>query len=254
MITIGERVAIVTGGGHGIGEVYCSALARAGGKVCVADIDEGAAERVSSEIVGEGGEAFAVPVDVTVEKSVLAMARAVTDRWGKIHVLVNNAAIVLRSREKIRQNFDEITEEEWDRMMSVNGKGAWLCARAVCPQMRKQNYGKIINIASGTIFVGAPFWVHYGASKGAVVGLSRSLARELGAYNISVNVLSPGLVQTELTEKAYPEYSEEVARTRCFQRKEYPPDLIGTLLFLASEESDFITGQILNVDGGAVFH
>ncbi|MFQ5913438.1 MAG: SDR family NAD(P)-dependent oxidoreductase [Nitrospinota bacterium] len=254
MISIGDRVAIVTGGGNGIGKVFCFALAKAGGKVCVADIDDGAAQRVASEIVREGGEALAVTVDVSVGQSVSTMTRAVIEQWGKIHVLVNNAAIVLRCREKVLQSFDEIAEEEWDRVMSVNVKGAWLCTKAVFPQMKEQGYGKIINIASGTIFVGAPYWVHYGASKGAVVGLSRSLARELGPYNISVNVLCPGLVQTEMTEKAFPEYTEEVAKTRCFGRKQYPEDLIGGLLFLAGEHSDFITGQIINVDGGAVFH
>lgn len=254
MISIGERAAIVTGGGNGIGKAFCLALAGAGGKVCVADIDEAAARAVAAEIVQAGGEAIASAVDVSVEKETAEMARAVTGRWGQIDVLVNNAALVRRFQKKIRQRFDEITEEEWDKMMAVNVKGTWLCAKAVYPQMKKQNRGKIINMASGTFFAGAPQFVHYGASKGAIVSLTRSLARELGPDNISVNVIAPSLTQTEMTGEGDLAYAEEFAQARCFQRKQYPEDLTGALLFLASEHSDFITGQILNVDGGVNFH
>ncbi len=177
------------------------------------------------------GEAIASAVDVSVEKETAEMAREVTGRWGKIDLLVNNAALVRRYQKKIRQRFDKITEEDWDKMMAVNVKGAWLCAKAVYPQMKKQNYGKIVNMASGTYFAGAPLFVHYGASKGAIVSLTRSLSRELGPDNISVNVIAPSLTQTEMTEEIDPAYAEEFAQARCFQRKQYPEDLTDALLF-----------------------
>ena len=253
MFKIAGRTAVVTGGGHGLGRAFAKALADAGANVCIADIDLEAAEDVAGVIRAGGGAAFAIRTDVSRSAATAAMAAATLKAFGRLDILVNNAGIVLR-RERVRQPFDELSEAEWDRVMEVNVKGSWLAARAVIAQMRAQKYGKIINLASGTYFAGAPYWVHYGASKGAVVGLTRSLARELGESNICVNVLCPGLVETEETMRVYPDFVRSMAKARCLQRVEQPDDLIGALLFLASEHSDFMTGQLVNIDGGMFFH
>ncbi len=254
MLGLEGRVIIVTGGAHGLGRAYCEAFGEARARVAVADIQAEPARAVAAGIGARGGSALAVAVDVTDEASVLGMAAEVLGAWGRIDVLVNNAAIVVRFGENPRQPFDQVSVAEWERTMAVNVRGPWLCARAVFPAMKAQGGGKIVNIASGTIFSGAPFWIHYGTSKAAVVGLSRSLARELGPHNIAVNVLSPSLTQTDATEKVYGSYFDEVAKMRCFQRRQVPADLIGAMLFLASDASNFMTGQLLNVDGGAFFH
>lgn len=249
------RVAIVTGGGHGLGEAFSLSLASRGAHVAVVDIDHRAAVEVARSIVDNGGSAMAFSTDVTEAEQLASMANAVAEQWQRIDILINNAAIVLR-RERIRQPFDEIDEEEWNRVMAVNVKGAWLASRAVVPHMRRNGAGKIVNISSGTYYEGAPFWVHYGVSKAALIGLTRSLARELGPDNICVNTLTPGLVETDTTIPAYEnsDFPDILAGRRCFKRRQYPNDLIGALAFLASTESDFITGQILNVDGGMIFH
>lgn len=254
MFGLEGKVILVTGGAHGLGKVYCENFGDAGARVAVADINEEAAEAVAAAIRGRSGQAMALRVDVADESSTLHMASRILATWGRMDVLVNNAAIVVRFGENPRQPFDQVSMVEWERTMAVNVRGPWLCARAAFPAMKAQGGGKIINVISGTFFTGAPFWVHYGTSKGAVVGLTRSLARELGPHNIAVNILSPSLTQTDATEKVYGAYFEEVAKQRCFQRRQVPADLIGTMLFLASDHSNFITGQILNVDGGAVFH
>ncbi len=245
-----DKVAIVTGGGVGIGRAYCLGLAKEGAKVVVADIQEAEAKKVAGEIERDGGEAFAVAVDVTSIDKTRAMAEAVLRKYGRIDVLVNNAALYSAIKKK---PFSEISEEEWDRVMAVNVKGLFLCVQAVYPAMKSQKKGKIINISSGTALGGTPFFLHYVTSKAGVIGFTRALARELGADNISVNAITPGLTISGPQQEGTltPEQLLDRRKKRSFQRDQKPDDLVGTVVFLASDDSDFITGQTINVDGGA---
>ena len=249
-----DRVCIVTGGAHGLGRAYCLRLAEEGARVVVADIDRPAAETVAHEVTAMDREALALYVDVADEASTLAMARATVERFGRIDVLVNNAAL-FATIPISRVAFDQITPDEWDRVMTVNVKGVWLACRAVVPYMRQQGKGKIINIGSGTMFSGAPTRSHYVASKGAVLAFTRSLARELGPHGITVNILCPGstLSEAEPTEEILRMRQGPVQR-RALKRVQRPEDLVGTMIFLCSDESDFITGQSIVCDGGAVFN
>jgi 3-oxoacyl-[acyl-carrier protein] reductase len=245
-----DKVAIVTGGGVGIGRAYCLGLALEGAKVVVADIQEEEAKGVAGEIKQRGGEAIAVPVDVTSIEKTRAMAERTLESYGRIDVLVNNAALYSAIKKK---PFSEISGEEWDQVMAVNLKGLFLCAQAVHPAMKRQGRGKIINISSGTALGGTPFFLHYVSSKAGVIGFTRALARELGPDNICVNAITPGLTISGPQQEGVltPEQLADRRRRRSFQRDQYPQDLVGTVIFLSSEDSDFITGQTINVDGGA---
>ncbi|TAJ88669.1 glucose 1-dehydrogenase [bacterium] len=245
-----DTVIIVTGGGVGIGRAYSMGLAKEGAKVVVADIQEGEAQKVAGEIKQGGGEALAVPVDVTSEEKTRAMADTTLQKYGRIDVLVNNAALYSAIKKK---PFSEISEEEWDRVMAVNLKGLFLCVQAVYPTMKKQGKGKIINISSGTVLGGTPFFLHYVTSKAGVIGFTRALAREVGSDNICVNAITPGLTISGPQQEGVltPEQLQDRRRRRSFQRDQYPQDLVGTVIFLSSADSDFITGQTINVDGGA---
>lgn len=244
-----DKVIIVTGGGVGIGRAYSTGLAKEGARVVVADIQEAEAKKVAGEIQQQGGEAFAVAVDVTSPEKTRAMAEATLRKYGSIDVLVNNAALYSAIKKK---PFSEISEEEWDRVMAVNVKGLFLCVQAVYPAMKSQRKGKIINISSGTALGGTPFFLHYVTSKAGVIGFTRALARELGTDNICVNAITPGLTISGPQQEGVltPEQLQDRRRRRSFQRDQYPQDLVGTVIFLSSVDSDFITGQTINVDGG----
>jgi 3-oxoacyl-[acyl-carrier protein] reductase len=248
------RVAIVTGAARGIGQAYCLALAREGAQVIAADILS-CAETVA-QVEQAGGEALGVMVDVANAQSTQTMATQTLQRFERIDILVNNAAVYGGLR---LTPFEEILEAEWDRVMAVNVKGLWLCCKAVIPPMRLQGYGKIINISSDTIWMGVPLFLHYVTSKGAVFAFTRALARELAGTGIAVNAITPGYTMTEAAQGlADP---ETVARLRAWvvdqqiiKRNEEPADLAGTVVFLASDDSAFITGQTINVNGGATHH
>lgn len=246
------RCAIVTGGGNGIGRTYCAALAGEGAAVVVADVDEPAARAVAAGVRAAGGRAEAVHVDVSDAAGTRSMAEAALRAFGRIDVLVNNAAVSLFSP---RPHFWQIEEADWDRVMAVNVKGAFLCARAVLPAMRERGYGKIVNISSGTAFRGSPQLLHYVSSKAAIVGFTRALAREVGPFGIRVNAIAPGLTQTEaqLVVTSEEQFAA-LARERALARREVPEDLTGTLVYLASPASDFVTGQTIIVDGGGLMH
>ena len=246
-----DKVVIVTGGGHGIGKAYCLGFARAGARVVPADIDGQSAKDVVSELskVTEAG-ALAIAVDVSDEESTKQMAAKTLETFGRIDVLVNNAAI-FATIPMNRGGIDSISLDEWDRLMAVNLKGPFLCARAVLPAMRAQKSGKIINIASGTALSGPPGRIHYVASKAGVLGFTRTLAREVGNDNIQVNALVPGSTLSEQnpTEEILKMRSEGVDR-RARKRVQVPQDLVGAMLFMASPLADFMTGHSLVVDGG----
>ncbi len=243
-----DRVAIVTGGGFGIGRAYSQGLAREGAKVVMADInDEGMA--ITEEAIGaEGGEVMAVHTDVSDQKSTEAMTRAAVERFGRIDILVNNAAWVATLPLR---DFEEIEVDEWDKVMAINLRGPFLCCKAAVPYMKEQMYGKIINISSSSIMTGNPKRIHYVTSKAGLVGYTRSLAHALGEYNICVNTLMPGSTASEGIVAAYPEGQlERAAVRRAFKRVELPEDLVGGLIFLSSSDSDFMTGQSLVINGG----
>jgi 3-oxoacyl-[acyl-carrier protein] reductase len=239
-----DKVAIVTGGGIGLGRAYCKALADEGANVVVADIQQDAAQAVAKEVKG-----LAVRVDVTSAEETQGMAARALDAYGAIDILVNNAGMYSSIQKR---PFTQIPIEEWDRCMAVNVKGVFLCCRAVHPQMKKQGRGKIINISSGTVLGGSPMFLHYVTSKAGVIGLTRALAREIGGDAINVNAITPGLTIADENQKKMlsEEYLAPRRQARSFKRDQYPQDLVGAVVFLASAESDFITGQTINVDGG----
>lgn len=246
------RVAIVTGAAQGIGRAYALGLAREGAKVVIADIVDGSG--IEQEITSERGEAMALKIDVSDEQSSKEMAEKTVERFGRIDILINNAAIFATIKTK---PFYEITPQEWDDIMRVNVKGPFLCSKAVYPQMKKQGKGKIINVSSGVFFKGLPLFLHYVTSKGGVIAMTRALAREMGDDNICVNAIAPGYTVTEVMKEESihdDAFINRVVRSRCFKRDELPEDLMGTIIFLASDESDFITGQAIVVDGGSVLH
>ncbi|MGH7852801.1 MAG: SDR family NAD(P)-dependent oxidoreductase [Candidatus Binatia bacterium] len=243
-----DRVVIVTGGAHGIGKAYCSGLANAGARVVIADIDKPGAEAAAGEI-----GALALHTDVSNEEATKEMAARTLESFGRIDVLINNAAlfsVVPMNRGRI----ETIDPEEWDRLIAVNLRGLFFCCRAVLPAMRKQKSGRIITIASGTVFAGAPGRIHYVTSKAATIGFTRTLAREVGDDNINVNCLAPGntLSEEHPTEQMV-KFRESSVGLRSLKRIQMPNDVVGAMLFLASPLSDFITGQTVNVDGGISF-
>ena len=244
------RVIIVTGGGQGIGRAFALGFAAEGAKVAIADINGTAADAVAAEIGERGGEAVAVITDVSSQDSTEAMAKAVIDRWGRIDGLMNNAAFFQRPQITIGP-IEELSVEEWDRVMAVNLRGPFLCCRAVIGQMKHQAYGKIVNISSGTVFSGRST-THYVASKGGVIAFTRVLSKEVGDWNITVNSLAPGSTASD-PEQDEQRYEGRVA-FRAIKRVERPEDLVGAGIFLLSAESDFMSGQTMVVDGGAVMH
>lgn len=252
MNRVKDRVAIVTGAAQGIGATYARALAAEGAKVVVSDIADG--EATAQSIRDAGGEAQFIHADVGDEASVVAMVAQAEKTFGRVDILVSNAAIYATLKMK---SFWDIDPAEWDRVMAVNVRGAFLCAKAAVPVMRRNGYGRIINIASGTVFKGTPGFLHYVTSKGAIVAMTRALAREVGDFGICVNTLAPGLVLSEQV-LANAEMREKltgpVIASRAIKRDQQPDDLIGALLFLASDDCAFMTGQAVVVDGGSVTH
>lgn len=249
---LSDRVAVVTGAAQGIGAVYARALATEGAAVCLSDL--AAPEEVAAEIRAAGGQALAVAADVADSASATAMVDATIAAFGRLDILVNNAALFGKLALK---RFEDIPAAEWDAVMAVNVRGPFECAKAAVPAMRSQKYGKIINISSGTVLKGTPMLLHYVTSKGAVLALTKCLARELGDDGIRVNCIAPGLIMSE-NVRANPDWAEQIVAaniaTRAIKREATPADLVGALLFLASPDSDFMTGQTIVVDGGSVMH
>ncbi len=254
---LGGRVVIVTGGGHGLGKAYAKRLAQEGANVVLADIDGPAAEtaaRVLSEDPSITSKVLGLVVDVASEASLAEMVRQTMAEFGRIDVLINNAAI-FATIPVSRLPFDEVSVAEWDLTMNVNLKGVWLACRAVAPAMKAQQYGKIINIASGTAFKGTGGRIHYITTKAGILGLTKTLAHELGAFNVTVNCVAPGsTLSEEKPSDDIQKYRQGKAGARPLKRMQVPEDLVGTIAFFSSADSDFITGQTLVVDGGAYMH
>jgi NAD(P)-dependent dehydrogenase (short-subunit alcohol dehydrogenase family) len=242
------KVAIVTGAAKGLGQAFCLGLAREGARVMAVDIDD--LEKTVKMIRSMGGEAEMIQADVAVEGDTKAMAQETINKFGRLDILLNNAAIYGGLK---RKPFFEIDLKEWDLVMNVNVKGAFLATRAVFPFMKDRGYGKIVNLASEVFFTGSSGFPHYVASKGGIIGLTRALAVELGPYNICINCIAPGFTDTEASRGIADVSKYDVSKTP-LKRLGKPEDLVGAALFLASPESDFITGQTLLIDGGRAMH
>jgi NAD(P)-dependent dehydrogenase (short-subunit alcohol dehydrogenase family) len=245
------RVIIVTGGARGIGAALVARCAEEGAKTIIADILEDEAAATANAVRARGGEAIAVATDIADRSSVDRLVAEAMSAFGRVDGLVNNAALIAGLA---RRPFDEIPESEWDRVMAINVRGAWNCCAAVAPAFRRQGYGKIVNIASDTILSGVPGLLHYVASKGAVFAMTRSLARELGAANVTVNAIAPGFTETAAALEHGNEAAVRSVQGRAIQRPQRPEDLAGAVVFLMSADSDFMTGQLLTVNGGYIFH
>jgi 3-oxoacyl-[acyl-carrier protein] reductase len=238
------KVAIVTGAARGIGRAYCLAMAREGANIVCVDLLDTAATKAAVE--GLGVKALALKADVSAEEDTLLMAQKTIDAFGQIDILISNAAL------SPEQPLDEITFSDWRKVLSVDLDGVFLCAKAVIPQMKKQKSGRIINIASSTVFMSFPNLTHYITAKAGVIGMTRALATELGDYGILVNAISPGLTQTERTVNVPDEIWAMQVAMQSLKRRESPEDLVGAAVFLASDDASFITGQTLSVCGGFV--
>ena len=250
-----NKVAIITGAARGIGAALAIGFAKEGAKIVIADILDG--KETLDAVKKSGSEAIFVKTDVSKQDQCNALAKAAMDRFGSIDILINNAGIFANI---VLRPFTEITTEEWMRVMAVNTAGPFHCTKAVFPYM-KDKEGKIINLSSASIFEGVPGMPHYVASKGAIMAFTRSMARELGPYVINVNSIAPGFTHSPGGDefdrnKALPIglLDEVQLPLRSLKRAAYPEDLVGTALFLASDDSRFITGQLIVHDGGMSFH
>lgn len=244
-----DKVIIITGAAGGLGRTFALAFAKEGATIVVSDINEEAAQETVELIEEGGGTALAFRTDVSKESSTQNLANQTIEAFGKIDVLINNAAIYAGVD---RKPFYEISEKEWDLVMNVNLKGTWLCSKAVVPFM-KETGGKIINISSATVMSGSPNWAHYVASKGGVIGLTRSMAREVGDFNINVNAVAPGFTLTDASLGLMKDATSYGVNRGAIKRASNAEDIVGAVLFLASKNSDFISGQTIVVDGGKQF-
>jgi 3-oxoacyl-[acyl-carrier protein] reductase len=248
---VGKSV-IITGGGKGIGKIYAREFAHAGARVLAADIDGEAAAQVAEGITAAGYECVGVRVDISDPAAVEAMAKTALEKFGTIDVLVNNASLMSVLQ---RRDWMEIPVEEWDRVMAVNLRGMFLCCHAVAPTMKARKYGKIVNIASSRVWEGTPNRLHYTTSKAGVVGFTRALSRELGSHGITVNAVSPGMTLSETQiATSSGNYAATRVEGRAIERPQTPEDLVGAVMFLSTQASDFMTGQTINVDGGKAMH
>ena len=244
-----QRTVIVTGAATGIGQAFALGAAAQGANVVVADI--GAADETVRAITAAGGQALSVRCDVSDEAATRDMAAQALARFGRIDGLVNNAAYF---REVKLTDFEQIDPAVWDRIFEVNVKGVWNCCKAVMPAMRQQQAGSIVNIASVVALAGQPGYLHYVASKGAVLAMTKGLAKEVGAHGVRVNVIAPGFVITDATRNRPLEWQQSFLKARALSREQKPDDLVGTALYLLSDLGGFVSGQTIVVDGGHIMY
>ena len=252
MMSMDGKVALVTGAARGLGAAFAMGFAEIGMAVVVSDLRD--CTETAEAVKAAGGKAIAIETDVTDAKSTQAMADAAVKEFGRIDVLMNNAAMYGNLHSG---RFTDLEEDEWDACMAVNVKGLWQCAKAAVPEMRKQEGGSIISISSLAAVYGMPNALHYATSKGAVIGLTRALARELGRHNIRVNAIAPTMVNTDGTREMMGDqlerFAEVVRNNQTLRSNLDSDDLVGTAVYLASDMSKFVTGQTLMVDGGTVY-
>lgn len=249
---LGNKVAIITGAGRGLGKAFALRFAEEGAKLLLPDISLERAQATAKEIVSRGTQATAIETDISDENATRNMAEQAVQLYGKVDILLNNAAMMYGVDPR---PWDEWTVDLWDRVFAVNARGTWLCCKAVAPIMLKQHGGKIINIMSDSVRLpAAPTILPYACSKQAIYMLTQALARALGPSGINVNAIAPGLTETEaaLAQSGAAEKFEATIELQSIKRREEPVDLVGTAVFLASNDADFITGQCIFVDGGAV--
>lgn len=244
-----DRTIIVTGAATGIGQAFAVGCAAQGANVVAADLN--AADETVSLVERAGGKAIAVKVDVADDGSTRTMAQAALDRFGRIDGLVNNAAYF---REVKLTPFEDIDPVQWDRIFAVNVKGVWQCCKAVMPAMRQNGGGSIVNIASVVAVAGQPGYLHYVGTKGAVLSMTKGLAKECGAHGVRVNVIAPGFVITDATRNRPVEWQQSFLKARAISREQRPDDLVGTALYLLSDLAGFVSGQTIVVDGGHIMY
>ncbi len=245
------KIIVVTGAGRGLGRAFAERIMLEGAKVAIGELNAELAAIAAAELEAMGGDVLAMQTDISDASSLERLAQAVQERWGGVDGLVNNAAIASGVGG---QRFDEISPEAFDRVLAVNVRGTWQAIKAFVPLMRLRGKGKIVNIASDTALWGAPVLLHYVASKGAIISMSRSLARELGEYNIAINTIAPGLTLTEVTRMVPEARHKYYMDNRAIKREQVPEDLTGAVVFLLSDDADFITGQLLPINGGFLFN
>ncbi len=251
VIDLKGKNVVITGAARGLGRAYAEACCAAGARVAVADILEEEGRKTADSLSAGGGDATFVPVDLADPLSVEAMGNSVGNDWGRIDGLVNNGALATGLGGKRLHNIDV---EVWDRVMAVNARGVWLATKACLPWLRKSENGKIVNISSDTALFGSDFILHYVASKGAVISMTRAMARELGEDNIAVNAIAPGMTRVEATSGVPEERHQRYVQGRFIKRNQHPEDLVGTVVYLLSDAANFVTGQLLPVNGGYVLN
>jgi NAD(P)-dependent dehydrogenase (short-subunit alcohol dehydrogenase family) len=248
--SLNDRVAIVTGAGGGLGTGICDSLAAAGATVIATGRTQASIDEVAEQVRNSGGKAHAILCDVTSRESIEQMMQQVAEEHGGIDILINNAAIYPR------RAWTEITDDEWDDVLGTNLKGYFMCAQSAFPFMKEQGRGRIINIASITLFGGWPMLLDYVTSKGGIMAFTRALAREIGPDGVTVNTVSPGAFPTD-AEKIHPDqegYNRYILESQSIKRRGTPDDIGNLVVFLASDASSFITGQMIQIDGGWVMH
>jgi len=246
-----DKVVVVTGAGRGLGRAYADRLASEGARIVVAEIDVQAGTDTVQDLRSRGADAVFVETDVASEESTKAMAMRVMEQWGQIDGLVANAGL---ANSVGGAAYNEITVEQWDRMMLVNVRGTWLTCRAIAPHMQKRQRGSIVTVSSDTTFWGSPKLLHYVTSKGAIEAFTRAMARELGPDGVRINCVAPGLLNNEATSGVPAAKRDWNIQNRAFRREGTPEDIVGVVSFLLSDDSSFITGQVIVADGGLVLH
>ncbi len=246
-----DKVILITGGGRGLGRAYAHRLGAEGARIAIAEIDASAGSATTDELCKSGTDAIFIETDVSSKDATEKMAAAILDRWGQIDGLVANAGLANSVGGK---TYDEISIEDWDRIMRVNVRGTWLTCRAVAPHMQKRRHGSIVTVGSDTAMWGSPRLLHYVTSKGAVEAFTRAMARELGTDGVRINCVVPGLLNNDATAGVPKLKREWNIQNRAIAREGTVEDITGLVSFLLSDDASFITGQLIVADGGLVFH